>query len=55
LTDCEGVDVLGSDAVLELKYLTALPLPFKSLMRSLNLHPGSASKYRRGRDAAARP
>ncbi|MFT3685227.1 MAG: polyphosphate polymerase domain-containing protein [Phycisphaerales bacterium] len=49
----EGVDVLRGQAVLELKYLTALPLPFKSLLKILNVQPGSASKYRLGRDAAA--
>ncbi|HZW06683.1 MAG TPA: VTC domain-containing protein [Phycisphaerales bacterium] len=51
----EGVDVLGGSAIVELKYLAALPLPFKTLMKNLTLHPGSVSKYRLGREALGSP
>ncbi len=51
----EGPDVLGGRAIVELKYLTALPLVFKSLMKNLTLHPASVSKYRLGREALGSP
>lgn len=49
--DGDGPDVLGGRAIVELKYLTALPVVFKSLMKNLTLHPASVSKYRLGREA----
>jgi len=55
LEHAEGADVLGGRAIVELKYLTALPLPFKSLMRKLTLEPGGVSKYRIGREVLGLP
>jgi hypothetical protein len=55
LRDEEGADVLGGRAVVELKYLAALPLPFKTLMKNLTLHPGTVSKYRLGREVLGSP
>ncbi|MDP1660756.1 MAG: VTC domain-containing protein [Phycisphaerales bacterium] len=51
----EGPDVLSGRAIVELKYLTAMPLVFKSLMKNLTLHPASVSKYRLGREALGSP
>lgn len=55
LAEGEGVEVLGDRAIVELKYLTALPLPFKMLMKNLTLHPCAVSKYRIGREALGLP
>lgn len=55
LAEDEGVEVLGDRAVVELKYLTALPLPFKMLMKNLTMYPGGVSKYRLGREAIGLP
>lgn len=47
----EGKPVLTGHAIVELKYLTAVPLPFKELLAKLTLNPGGVSKYRLSRAA----
>jgi hypothetical protein len=43
--------VLANQTILELKFLRALPLPFKDLVRDFSLSPTIVSKYRLCREA----
>ena len=43
--------LIDGKVILELKFRHALPAPFKRLVESLKLTPGSVSKYRLCRDA----
>lgn len=47
----ESRDVLPSKAILELKFLRAMPLPFKDLVQATRLNPAIVSKYRLCREA----
>lgn len=49
-----AIPLLPRAAILELKFLHALPIPFKQLVRDSRLSPQSLSKYRLFRDALAR-
>jgi hypothetical protein len=51
----EGAPLLVGQVILELKYRTALPEPFAELMRELDLHPSTVSKYRLCREARGVP
>jgi hypothetical protein len=44
-------EVLPSKAILELKFLRAMPLPFKDLVQTTRLNPAIVSKYRLCREA----
>ncbi len=46
-----GIPILSGRVILELKFVDAVPLPFKSLMQDLRLTPKSVSKYRLCREA----
>ena len=50
-----GRGLLTGRAIVELKFLDAMPQPFKSLVAMLNLAPASISKYRVCREAWALP
>jgi len=43
----EGRPLLGDEAILELKFSTAMPVLFRRLVYELNLGPRTLSKYRR--------
>ncbi len=47
----EGMLVLTGAAILELKFLRALPLPFKRIVEEFRLNPSLVSKYRLCRTA----
>jgi hypothetical protein len=46
-----GLPLLASRVILELKFCSALPLPFKQLIQELSLAPSPVSKYRLCREA----
>jgi VTC domain len=46
-----GQALLGDEAILELKFATALPVLFRRLVYELGLAPNTVSKYRRAVDA----
>jgi VTC domain-containing protein len=46
-----GLPLLTDQVIVELKFRTALPTPFKALVHDLHLTPGAVSKYRRCREA----
>ena len=46
-----GLPLLAGKVILELKFHTALPPPFKELVRSMRLSPSAISKYRLCREA----
>jgi hypothetical protein len=46
-----GFSFLRGQAILELKFTTALPALFKALLHDMRLAPGSVSKYRLGIEA----
>jgi hypothetical protein len=47
----EGVPLLAGQAILEFKFRSALPAPFKELVHDLRLRPSTVSKYRLCREA----
>lgn len=47
----DGLQLLNSHVILELKFLRSLPLPFKDLVRDFRLNPAAISKYRLCREA----
>lgn len=47
----DGRPLLADHVILELKFLRALPLPFKELVRDFRLNPVAISKYRLCREA----
>lgn len=49
LREGEGTPVLTGHAIVELKYITSVPLPFKELLVRLSMNPGGVSKYRMSR------
>lgn len=50
-----GQLLLPGRVILELKFRSALPMPFKELMTGLGLNPGPVSKYRLCREAWGAP
>jgi VTC domain len=46
-----GLPLLSGRVILELKFRSALPAPFKELVADLGLSPGNVSKYRLCREA----
>ena len=46
-----GAELLTGRVILELKFINALPMAFKSLVQELRLSPGTVSKYRVCREA----
>jgi hypothetical protein len=47
----DGVPLLTGQAILEFKFWSALPAPFKELVHEMRLRPSTVSKYRRCREA----
>jgi hypothetical protein len=46
-----GLPLLNGHVILEFKFRSALPVPFKSLVQALRLSPAAVSKYRLCREA----
>ncbi len=47
----DGVSLLAGEAILEFKFRSALPAPFKELVHGMRLRPSTVSKYRLCREA----
>lgn len=51
LPGSDGLPLLARHVIVELKFLRALPQPFKDVVRDFRLNPTTVSKYRLCRDA----